>query len=78
MSNRPQKLIVNCETGVSEYIDLTDEEIAFNEEQAKKFELEEAKAKAETEAKAEAKASALAKLQELGLTEEEAIAIVGN
>ena len=76
MSNRPQKLIVNCETGVSEYIDLTDEEIAFNEEQAEKFELEEAKAKAEAQAKAEAKASALAKLGALGLTEEEASALI--
>jgi hypothetical protein len=75
MSERPKKLVVDCETGVSEYIDLTDEEISFAEEQRQNFELEEASRQAAEEAKSAAKSSAEAKLTALGLTSEEIAAL---
>jgi hypothetical protein len=75
MSEKPKKLVVNCETGVSEYLDLTDEEIAFAEEHRQNFELEEASRQAAAEANATAKASAEAKLAALGLTPEEIAAL---
>jgi len=64
-------LEVNAETGETIERLLTAEEIAEREEM-----LAEAKARqAEQEAKAAARASALAKLAELGLTEEEIAAL---
>lgn len=70
------KLVVNCETGEQSIVEMTPEEIAVLEEQAvfaQKMYEEEQAAK---QAKAEAKASALAKLAALGLTEEEANALI--
>jgi hypothetical protein len=73
---RPTKVIVDCSTNEQTIIELTDEEIAENEKLAaeaiKRRKLEET----EAQAKAEAKASALAKLEALGLTEEEAAALI--
>ena len=74
--SRPKKIEVNCETGVTTEIELTDEEIAQNEADSLQFKQWEAQMEAKAQAKAEAKASALAKLQELGLTEEEAISLI--
>lgn len=73
----PTKLVVDCSTGVTTEVELTAEEIAQREADAAAFAEAEAARVAETEAKAAAKASALAKLAELGLTEEEAAAIAG-
>lgn len=75
MSEKLQKVIVNCETGVTEYIDLTDEEIA--EVRAREAEAERQWELREQEkiAKATAKASAEAKLAALGLTAEEIAAL---
>ena len=73
----PTKLVINCETGVQEHIELTDEEVADMEQRATLYAVEKAKAEAEAQAKADAKASALAKLAALGLTENEAKAIAG-
>jgi hypothetical protein len=73
----PTKLVVDCSTGVTTEVELTAEEIAQREADAKAFAEAEAARVAEAEAKAAAKASALAKLAELGLTEEEASAIAG-
>ena len=76
MSETLTKTVVNCETGVQEVIPLTAEEIAQREADAAAF--AEAKA-AEDAAKAAAeaaKASGIAKLLALGLTEEEANALV--
>ena len=70
------KLVVNCSTGVTTEVELTADEIAQREIDAVVFAEQEALREAEAEAKAEAKASALAKLQTLGLTEEEAATIV--
>jgi hypothetical protein len=76
MSN-PTKVIVDCSTGEQTIVDLTAEEIAQREKDAKAFTEQKAQAEAEAEAKAEAKASALAKLSALGLTEDEAKANAG-
>jgi hypothetical protein len=73
----PTKLVVDCSTGVTTEVELTAEEIAQREADAKAFAEAESARVAEAEAKAAAKASALAKLAELGLTEEEASAIAG-
>lgn len=77
MSDRPTKLIVNCETGEQTVVELTDEEIAQMEADRVAAEAQRAEAEAAEAAKAQAKASALAKLAALGLTEDEAKAIAG-
>lgn len=68
---------INCETGEVVERPLTPAEIAQREADAAAFAAAEAERIAAEEAKAAAKASALAKLTALGLTEEEALAIVG-
>lgn len=77
MSIVPTKIIVDCSTGEETIVDLTPEEIADMELRAEQAEARRIAEKAEAEALAKAKASALAKLAELGLTEEEAKAIAG-
>lgn len=76
MTDRPTKLIVNCETGERTVVELTDEEIAEREAMALQAEQDRLAREAEATAKAEAKASALAKLTALGLTEAEIAALV--
>lgn len=73
----PTKLIVNCETGVTEEIELTAEEIAQMEADTAAAAAAQAAREAEAAAKQAAKDSALAKLAALGLTEDEANAIIG-
>jgi hypothetical protein len=65
----PTKLIINCETGEQTEVELTAEEIAQREADAKAYEAEQKAKEAEAAAKAEAKAELLAKL---GITAEEA------
>lgn len=77
MTETLTKVIVDCSTGVQTVLPLTEEEIADLEATRAEIEEQRAAAEAEAEAKAEAKASALAKLTALGLSEEEAAAIVG-
>lgn len=77
MSETLTKVVVNCATGQQEIIPLTAEEIAQREADALAAAAAEAERIAAEEAAAAAKASALAKLTSLGLTEEEALAIVG-
>jgi len=72
----PTKLIVDCSTGETTEIELTAEEIVQQEADAIKSAERKAQEEAEAQAKAEAKASALAKLAALGLTEEEAAALI--
>lgn len=71
------RIEVDCSTGETKEVPLTEAEMAeletWRAESQARIEAEEA----EAQAKAEAKASALAKLAELGLTEEEAKAIAG-
>lgn len=73
----PIAVIVNCETGQVEERPLTPEEIAQREADAAAAAAAEAERLAEEEAKAAAKASALAKLEALGLTADEASALLG-
>lgn len=74
--DRPMHMIVNCETHEVTYVPFTDEEIAQREADYQAELAMKAAAEAEAQAKAEAKASALIKLQELGLTEQEAVALI--
>ena len=70
----PTKLIINCETGEQTEVELTAEEIAQREADAKAYEAE-LKAK---EVEAATKATAKAKLlDKLGITAEEAALLVG-
>jgi len=77
MTDTPTRIEVDCSTGEQKVIPLTAAEIAELDQMRAQAEEEAAARKAEEEAKAAAKASALAKLAELGLTEEEAAAIAG-
>jgi hypothetical protein len=77
MADTPTRIEVDCSTGEQKVIPLTAAEIAELDQLRAKAEEEAAARKAEEEAKAAAKASALAKLAELGLSEEEAKAIAG-
>lgn len=61
MSN-PTKLVINCETGVQEEIELTDEEVAQREADAIAYAEIRAAEEAAAEAKAALKASAKTKL----------------
>ena len=76
MAETLTKVVVNCETGVTETLPLTAEEIADRETAAAAYAVEKAAADAAAEAAAAAKASGLAKLLALGLTEDEANALV--
>ena len=73
----PTKIVVDCASGTTQILPLTPEEIAQREADAAVAAVAEAERIAAEEAAAAAKASALAKLTALGLTEEEALAIVG-
>ena len=69
------KIVVNCETGETQVVTLTAEEIAQREADAAAFAAEQAEREAAEAAAAEAKASAQAKLAALGLTAEEIAAL---
>ena len=62
MSETLTKIVVNCETGVTEELPLTAEEIAQREADAAAFAAQKAAEDAAAEAKAALKASAKAKL----------------
>jgi hypothetical protein len=76
MSETLTKVVVDCSTGEQQVLPLTAEEIAQREADAAAFAAEQAAREAEAAAAAEAKASGIAKLLALGLTEEEANALV--
>jgi hypothetical protein len=71
----PTKLVINCETGVQEEIELTDEEVAQLEADRQAAEVAKAERDAAEAAVAETKASAQAKLAALGLTADEIAAL---
>jgi Mg2+/Co2+ transporter CorB len=71
------RIEVNCATGEEKIVELTAAEIAELDQMKAQAEELEAQREAEAQTKAELKASALAKLAELGLTEDEAKAIAG-
>jgi len=72
----PTKIIINCETGVQEEIELTDAEVAQLEADRQAAEAAQAERDAEAIARGAAKASAEAKLTALGLTAEEVAALI--
>ena len=78
MSETPNAVEINCATGEVVERPLTADEIAQREADAEAAAAVEAEKIAAEETKSAAKASALAKLTALGLTEEEALAIVGS
>lgn len=71
------KVIVDCSTGESTIVPLTEEELAQREADRLVWEAAEAERLAAEEAKATAEASAISKLEELGLTAEEIAALKG-
>ena len=73
--DKPKKAVVDCSTGVTTIVELTDEEIAEMAEMTAKAQERQALEDAASAAKAEAKASAEAKLAALGLTAEEIAAL---
>ena len=75
MSEVLTKVVVDCETGVTEVLPLTPEEVAQREADAAAFAAQQAAREAEEAAKVEAKASAEAKLAALGLTADEIAAL---
>jgi uncharacterized protein (DUF849 family) len=70
------KLVVDCSTGEQSYIPLTPEEIAQREADAVAAAVAEAERIAAKEDKAAKKAAAIQKLITLGLSEDEALAII--
>jgi hypothetical protein len=74
----PIAVEVNCETGEVTERPLTAEEIAQREADAAAAAAAEAERLAAEEAKAAARASAIAKLSALGLTADEAAALLGQ
>lgn len=76
MTETLTKVIVDCSTGEQSVLPLTQDEIAQLQKDREEAKIERAVKEAEAQAKAEAKASALAKLGALGLTEEEASALI--
>jgi len=76
MSETLNKIVINCETKEESVIPLTAEEIAQREVDAAAYAVAEAERIAAAEAAAAVKASGIAKLLALGLTQEEANALV--
>lgn len=76
MSEILTKVVVNCETGEQQVLPLTAEEIAQREADAAAYAEAQAAAEAEAAAKAAARESGIAKLLALGLTQEEAEALI--
>jgi hypothetical protein len=75
MTETLMKLIVDCSTGESITVPLTQEELDQREVDRLAYEAQEAKRLAEQEAKEKAEASAIAKLTKLGLTSAEIAAL---
>jgi hypothetical protein len=71
----PTKVIVDCSTGVSTEVELTDEEVAQREVDAAAYAVQKTAEDAAAAAKAAAKASAEAKLAALGLSADEIAAL---
>lgn len=76
MSEVLTKVVVDCSTGEQQIVPLTAEEIKQREADAKAFAEAQAAAEAEAAAKEAARQSGIDKLLKLGLTEEEANALV--
>lgn len=73
-----KKLVVDLAKGTQTYVDLTPEEIEQRAVDAQNAAIEKAEREAAEQAKADAKLSAQAKLQSLGLTGDEIVALTNN
>ena len=71
----PTKLIVDCSTGITTEVELTDAEVAQREADAAAYAVEQAAKEAAAAAKAAAKASGESKLAALGLSADEIAAL---
>ena len=78
MSETPVKVVIDAKAKTTKYIPLSAEEIAQREADAAQSAIEQAQSEADEQEKADDKATALSKLEALGLTEDEALAIVGG
>lgn len=74
MADTLTKVVIDCSTGITEVLPLTEQEIADLEASKAAFEAEQAAKEIEAQAKAEAKAALLDKL---GITAEEAQLLLG-
>jgi hypothetical protein len=75
MTDAPMKVVVDCATGESTTVPLTEAELAQREIDRVAFEAAEEERLATESAKAEAQSSAIAKLEALGLTADEIAAL---
>ena len=75
MTDTPMKVVVDCATGESTTVPLTEAELAQREIDRVAYEAHQAEIEAAEEAKENLKASANAKLLALGLTEAEVAAL---
>jgi hypothetical protein len=75
MTDTPMKVIVDCATGESTTVPLTEAELAQREIDRVAYEAQQAELEAAQEAQENAKASANAKLLALGLTDAEVAAL---
>jgi len=75
MTDTPMKVIVDCATGESSTVPLTEAELAQREIDRLAYETEQAERETAEQEQAELKASANAKLLALGLTEAEIAAL---
>jgi hypothetical protein len=73
----PTRIEINCETGIENIIELTDDEVAEMELEAGLAAQAEQDREAAEAAKAAAAASAVAKLEAIGLTADEIAALRG-
>lgn len=76
MSEVLTKIVVDCDTGESQEIPLSAEEIAEREAMAAQAEADRLAAEAEAAEKAAKKEAAIQKLITLGLSEDEALALI--
>ena len=75
MTDTPMKVVVDCATGESTTVPLTEAELAQREIDRAAYEAQQAELEAAEQEQAELKASANAKLLALGLTEAEIAAL---
>jgi hypothetical protein len=75
MADTPMKVVVDCATGESTTVPLTEAELAQREIDRVAYEAQEAERKAAEQAQEDLKASANAKLLALGLTQAEVAAL---
>jgi len=75
MTDTPMKVVVDCATGESTTVPLTEAELAQREIDIAAFEAQQAELQAAEQAKETLKASANAKLLALGLTQAEVAAL---